>query len=211
MFVDPAYRQSPNTAPSGRSLAAANSRPANTSASARAAGKSGSRPATTRSSTSERQAVQSRQIRHRHHRPEAGDRQFRRPACGDQQGAGCDRVRSHRQGARRQREFSPTCSAIRWMKSVASTTACSSTPSIGRASNTVCSGRSSRAANTMRRNTSASARVARRSGSRPATTRSSISTASRSRSSNSPPTSPIRNWRRPISKASSRRSTRCRR
>ncbi len=87
-------------------------------------------------------------------------------------------------------QFPQSRSVTRSTKSKANITPCSSSPAIGRARNTGCSGKSSGAANTTPRNTSASAKAATRSGSRRATIRSWMPTASRSKSSNTPPTSP---------------------
>ena len=97
MFVEPATAPAPSTAPSGTSSAAASSTPASTSASPRAAARSGSRPrynpildASGKPFKVVKYATDITAAQHPVGR-------LRRPARGDQQGAGRHRVQPRRQ------------------------------------------------------------------------------------------------------------------
>ena len=94
----------------------------------------------------QRQAVQGRQVRHRHHRAEAAQRGFRRTARGHRQGAGGHRVRARRHDPHGQRQLRARDGLLARAKCAASTTACSSIRPIAAAPSTARSGPSSVAA-----------------------------------------------------------------
>ena len=141
---------------------------------------------------SQRPAVQGREIRHRHHRAEDARHGRRGPARRHQQGAGGHRVHARRQDHDRKPEF-PERAGLHARRNPRPASRHVRRPGLSRrAPNIASSGRSSGAASSTPTSTSGSARAARRSGFRQATIRSSMPTARRSRSSNTPPTSPPR-------------------
>ena len=142
----------------------------------------------------EGQAVQGGEIRHRRDRAEAFERRPRRPDRRDRQVAGRDRIQHGRHHHRRQPEL-PQDGRLRAGRDPgpASQHVRRSGRARQRGLPRILGGAQPRRISG-RPNTSGSARAARRSGSRRPTIRSSISTASRSRSSNTPPTSPRRCW-----------------
>ncbi len=129
-------------------------------------------------------------IRDRHHREEDPEHDGRLEDRRHRPRPGRGRVQARRHHRHRQREFPARRSAIRWPRSRASITACSCRRPSATARPIASSGPSSTAATTRPANSSGSARAARRSGFSPPTIRCSTTTASRSASSNSRPTSP---------------------
>ena len=108
----------------------------------------------------ERQAIQGREICDRYHPAEAAKRRLRGPDRGDQQGAGRDRVHARRQDPRRQREFSQNARLFARRGQRPAPRHLRRSGLSAEARNTRRSGRSSAAANSMPVNISASAKAA---------------------------------------------------
>ncbi len=140
----------------------------------------------------ERQGGEGHQVRERHHLAEDPQHGRRRQDRRDRPRAGRDRVQSRRHHHHRQREF-PRRARLFAVRNPGQAPQHVRGP-VGARKQRLSRilGQASIAANSAPANTSGSARAARRSGSSPPTIRSSTTPASRSRWSNSPPTSPRR-------------------